>query len=114
MNKVFFCSLFSIMAVLLLAQSTPLEARHHHCRSSHVQVGVGANMVARDAYVARRYVRPVVASRPVIVAQDPYCYSPVYAYAPAYAAPVYVEEVYVAPRPRPVTFGGLSFSFNLF
>lgn len=113
MNKVFFCSLFSIMAVLLFAQSAPLEARHQHCRSSsRVQVGLGANMVTRDTYVARRYVRPVVASRPVIVAQDPYYYSPVY--APVYAAPVYVEEVYVAPRPRPVTFGGLSFSFNLF
>lgn len=113
MNKIFFCSLFSIMAILLFIQSAPLEARHHHSRGGHVQVGVGANVVARDAYVARRYVRPVVAT-PVIVSHDPY-YSPVYVYAPpAYAAPVYVEEVHVAPRCRPMTFGGLSFFLNLF
>lgn len=114
MNKVFFCSLFSIMAILLFAQSAPLEARHH-CRGPRVQVGVGAGVVARETYVTRRYVQPVVA-RPVIVAQDPYFCGPVYTYAaPAYVTPVYVEEeVRVAPRCRPFTFGGLSFSFNLF
>lgn len=114
MNKVLFCSLFSIMTIILFAQSAPLEARHH-CRGSRVQVGLGANVVARDTYVTRRYMGPV-AARPVIVTQDPYYYyspAPVYAYAPAYVAPVYVEEVQVVQRSRPLSFGGLSFFFNL-
>ncbi|MBA3816110.1 MAG: hypothetical protein H0X29_06255 [Parachlamydiaceae bacterium] len=131
MNKIFLGSLLSMMAILLFVQSTPLEARNHHGRGAHVQVGLGASVGARDAYVVRRTVRPMV-SRQVVVVQDPY-YAPVYAYAapayaapvyaapapayaaPVYAAPAYVEEVYQAPRCRPVSFGfgGLSLFFNL-
>lgn len=120
MNKLFFCSIFTIMAVMLFAGS-PLEARHHRHCEGHVQVGVRANAVAGDSYVARRYIRPAV-YRPVIVAQETRpiiitqeAPAPVYVYsAPTYVAPVYVEEVHVAPRARPLTFGGLSFFLNLF
>lgn len=105
MKKTILCSVFVLMALMFI-QEAPLEARGHH-RSSHVQVGIGAQIGVRDAYVARRYVRPV--AQRVYVAPGPY-------YAPAYVYPVqaYVEDVYVAPAPRPLTFGGLSFSWNFF
>lgn len=112
MKKTIFYTLFSLTALLLLAQSSSLEARphRHHHRSTHVQVGIGAGFSARETYVARRYVRPAV--QPVYVVPTPY---PAAAYA--YTAPVYVEEVYLAPAPtyRPLlNFGGLSFSWNFF
>lgn len=110
MKKTIFC-LFFVLAAVLFLQSSPLEARHHH-RSSHVQVGVGmgANIGIRDAYVARRYVRPV--AQQVYVAAPGAYYTPVY----VYPTQAYVEEVYVAPPARQVGLGigGLSFSWNFF
>lgn len=111
MNKVFFCSLLALSAFLLVSQATTVEARCHH-RSSHVQVGVGlgAAVVAPGPYVARRYVRPMP-QQVYVAAPGPY-YNPVY----IYQAPVYVEEVYVAPPCRQIGLGlgGLSFSWNFF
>lgn len=111
MKKTIFYTIFTLTALLLFSQSTPLEARphRHHHRSTHVQVGLGAGFSARDTYVARRYVRPAV--QPVYMVPTTYP-TPVY----VYTAPVYVEEVYLAPAPayRPLTFGGLSFSWNFF
>lgn len=108
-QKTFFLSLLALTAVLVFAQPSQAEARGH-CRSStRVQVGVG-NAYYNDACVVRRYARPVVVPAPVYVAQPCYTCAPVY----AYPAPAYVEEVYVAPAPRPIGFGGLSFSWNFF
>lgn len=111
MKKTILCSFFALTAALIFLQSSPLEARCHQ-RSSHVQVGVGvgANIGVRDAYVARRCVRPMP-QQVYVAAPGPY-YSPVY----VYPAQAYVEEVYVAPPRRQVGLGlgGLSFSWNFF
>jgi len=107
MKKLFACTLLALTALLLFAQSPSVEAREHH-HSTRVQLNLGNHYVQRDAYVVRRYVRPVA---PVIIARPaPYL-------TPVYVAPVqqaYVEEVHVAPACRPLSFGGLSFSFNFF
>ncbi len=109
MKKAVFRSIFVVAVLLLFVQSVSLEARaHHHHRSTRVEVGIGAGAGIRDAYVARRYVRPVV--QPVYVMPTHY---PAPAYI--YTAPVYVEDVYVArPVCSPFSFGGLSLSWNFF
>lgn len=110
MKKTFFCSLLALTAILLFSNIPSAEARghchHRHCGvGTRVQLNLGNYYNYSDAYVVRRYA-PVYA-QPVIVQPAP-CYAPIY----AYPAPV-VEEVYVA-RPRPLTLGGLSFSWNFF
>lgn len=113
MKKTLFCSFVALTAAVLLFQSAPVEARCHHHRGSHVQVGVGLGLgatVGAPAYVARRYVQPI--PQQVYVAPAYPYYAPVY----VYPAPAYVEEVYVAPPCRRVGLGlaGLSFSWNFF
>jgi hypothetical protein len=116
MKKITFFSIAALTAVLMFTQIPSAEARG--CRSTRVSVNVG-NAFAGPTMV-RRVARPVmvapVFTPPPSYYYNPYtaCYTPVYAApAPVYmAAPVYVEEVYVAPRPS--LFTGLSFSWNLF
>lgn len=108
MNKTFFLCLFAFTAVLLFVQQPSAEARH--CRSTRVQLNVVSAYVGPETYVFRRYPQPVAVT-PVYVASPPvYCGTPVY----MYQQPIYVEEVYVARRPAPVIFPGLSFSWNFF
>ena len=117
MNKTFFCSVLAVATLLLTVQSINVEARGycHHPRSS-VRVSVGAFAPARPVYIASPYAPvppPVVYAAPVYAAPvyvNPY---PV-VYAAPVPAPMYVEEVYMAPRPRPAPFSGLSFSWNFF
>jgi hypothetical protein len=114
-KKTFILSLLFLTGFLLFANATQAEARHH-CRSS---VGVNVNVGTRSSntYVTRSYARPVVMPRAVVVPQGYYTpyYAPVYAYEVApVVVPAYYEEVYVAPAPRPIGFGGLSFSWNFF
>jgi len=109
-KKTIFLSFAVLTAVLLFAKPAQAEAKSHCRRSTSVQLNVG--QTHRDAYVVRRCARPVAIPTAVYVPEYralPY-YTPVY----AYPAPVYVEEVYVAPTPRPIGFGGLSFSWNFF
>jgi hypothetical protein len=110
-KKIVFLSFAVLTAVTLFAKPAEAEAKSHCRRSSSVQLNVGQTY-RNDAYVMRRYARPAAVPAAVYVPEYralPY-YTPVY----AYPAPVYVEEVYVAPAPRPMTFGGLSFSWNFF
>ena len=107
MKKKLFYSAFSLGLLCLLAHSPAIEARHH--TNTRVQVNLGAS--------APQYNRYVV-SRPAYVAVQPQYYvqpgpygAPVYVAAPQ---PVYVEQVYVMPAPRPAIFPGLSFSWNFF
>lgn len=115
LNKTLFCSIFALSAIFLVFQGTSLEARCHH-RGSRVQVGVGlGTVVAPEAYVARRYVRPVQ-TQVYVATPGPY-YGAVYVPQAPAPVPVYVEEeVYVVRPYRPVGigFGGLSFSWNFF
>lgn len=109
-RKSLFLTFLAITGILLLTSSTEAEARRH-CRS-HASLGlnVGVGTGYSDAYVTRRYARPVVVSTPVYVPNYYYpCYNQVY----AYPSPAYVEEVYVAPAPR-IGLSGLSFSWNFF
>lgn len=109
-KKTFFLSLLTLTAVLLF--TSQLEARGH-CRSrTNVQLNVGCGYRCNDAYVIRQYTRPVVVPTAVYVPQP--AYSPYYGPVYAYPAPAYVKEVYVAPTPRPIGLGGLSFSWNFF
>lgn len=108
-KKIVFLSFAVLTAVLLFTQPAQAEAKSHCRRSTNVQLNVGQTY-RNDAYVVRRCARPVAVPTAVYVPEYralPY-YAPVY----AYPAPVYVEEMYVAPRP--VGFGGLSFSWNFF
>lgn len=107
-KKSILCSILVCTAVLLFAHPISLEARSH-CRGPHIQIGFGGTFGSRPepTYVVRRYVRPV---RPAVyVVQEPYC-APVYAYPAPQVA--YLEEVYVPKAPRPLSFAGLSFSWN--
>lgn len=110
MKKFCFSVLATLTFTLVFALHSSAEARH--CRSSSVHVGVGSGYVARSVPVVRRAPAPVVMA-PVYVPAAPYYYAP-------YGTPMYVcqpqpyvEEVYVA-RPAPLSFGGLSFSWNFF
>lgn len=119
MKKTFLFSLLTLTAFLMFAHVPTAEARGH--RSTRVQVNVGNCYSCRDAYVMRSmrpapmvyaqpmaYAQPIAYAQPVMVQPAPY-YAPVYAYQP-----VVMEEVYVAPAPRTVGLGGLSFSWNFF
>lgn len=113
-KKTFFLSIFALATLFIIGQPTQAEAKRHCRNSSSVQLNVGAGYRS-DSYMTRRYARPVIVQTPVVYAPPTY-YSP---YAPVYAypAPVYVEEVYVTPAPRPCPFfglGGLSFSWTSF
>lgn len=108
-KKTFFLTLFSLTCLLLVTKHTQAEARSH-CRSNtRVQVNLGTPY--SDAHVLHCYTHPVVVTRTIQipqVARRTY-YTPTYAHqVPA----AYVEEYYVAPRP--ISFGGLSFSWNFF
>nr|QIQ10880.1 hypothetical protein OJOKFFHK_00023 [uncultured bacterium] len=110
-KNIFSLSLLTFTGFLLFAQTSPVEAKHH-CKSRssfHVNVGTRSS----DTLVTRRVVRPV-APTTVIVPQYSTYYTPVYTYEVVPVAPVYYEEVYVTPAPRPVRFGGLSFSLEFF
>ena len=111
-RKTFFLSLLALTATLLFTQVSQAEARSHSRSRTSVQLNVGTGYRCNDAYVVRQYARPVVV--PAAVYAPQHCYSPYYAPVYACQAPVYVEEVYVAPAPRPIGFGGLSFSWNFF
>jgi hypothetical protein len=116
MKKSFFCALFGLTALLLFVQSTSAEAREHRRSRTSVQVNVGNSYGCRDAYVVRRYARPMIPVAPAVPVRPFVCGSPYY-YAPVYVenpSPAYVEEVYVAPTPRPFSFAGLSLSWNFF
>lgn len=114
MKKVSLFAIAALTAILLFTQIPSAEARG--CRGGpRVQVGFGVTNVYPGPTVVRRCARPVVAA-PVFVPPpsyyyDPYtaCYAPV---APVYvASPVYIEEVYMAPQPRPFSFSSFSFSW---
>jgi hypothetical protein len=114
-KKTFFLSLLAFTGFLLFTQTPQAEARSHS-RSTNVQLNVNAGY-RNDAYVTRRYARPVIIAPAAPVYMAPAfhgpCYTPVY----AYPAPTIVEEVYVAPAPRSffgLGLGGLSFSWNFF
>jgi hypothetical protein len=111
MKKPFLYTL-AALAVLFFCQSVPAEARHHYQRNNaQVQLNIGNGPGYREGYVVRRYIAAV--PRPAA----PIAYYPAVPYAtPVYAAPspLYVEEVYVAPVRRPLTFAGLSLSWNFF
>jgi hypothetical protein len=105
MIKNIFLGVCAFTVLCFVGLTSQAEARHHHhCRkSTNIQLNVGAGYSA--PYVSR-YARPVV-----LPVYAPVTYYPV----AAYPAPVIVEEVYVAPAPRPfLGFGGLSFSWNFF
>ena len=99
---------------VLFTGATKAEASCHHCKSSRSSFGVsfGSSYVRQDPVVVRRYITQptqVVYAAPIV--------TPVY-YQPAYPvmiapSPIYMEEVYVAPR-APRAFSGLSFSWNFF
>lgn len=113
--KKFFLSSILALSTLMLFQSSSAEARHHRHSRTNFNVNVGSCVGCRDTYVVRRYAQPVAVAAPVYVAPYAPQYAPVQ-YAPAYAYPpvTYVEQVYVAPRPAIVPFGGFSFSWNFF
>lgn len=120
MKKTFIFSLLAITALLTFASPSIAEARHHRNYSrTNVEVNVGGYAApCRETRIVRQYIRPAPAV--VYVPQTTY-YAPAYTstvFTPAYVAPapaqVYVEDVYVAPRCRPLSFSGLSFSWNFF
>ena len=114
MQKTFFFSLAALTALMLFTQNPSVEAREHGRRSNRTSfnVSVGSAYPCRNTYVVQRYVQPVAPAPVYYYPQGGYA-APVYA-APVYVAPTYVEEVYVAPAPRPLSFAGLSFSWNFF
>lgn len=110
-KKIIFLSFAVLTAILLFAKPAQADAKSHCRRSTSVQLNVG-NTYRENAFVTRRYARPVVIPTQVYV--PAYSSYPYYVPTYAYPAPVYVEEVYVAPAPRTIGFGGLSFSWNFF
>jgi len=108
MKKSFFFSLAALTAVLLFTQIPSAEARHRN--NTRVQLNVANVYPGCDACVVRRSPRPMVVAAPVYAPGPVYAYRPYCAPVYAYPAPVYVEEVYMAPRPS--IFSGLSFSWN--
>lgn len=109
MIKKTFLGICAFAVLCLVCMSTEAEARHHCRKSTNIQFNVGTGY-RTNTYVTR-YARPVMV--PVLPAYTlPPAYYPVYAPVATYPAPVYVEEVYVRPAPRP--FFGLGFSWNFF
>lgn len=104
MNKTLLFSLLALLA-LTVGWQVPAEAKERcrHCKS-HFQIGIGSRIQQPQTYVVRRYAPP-----PVIVVPPAGSYAPIVAYPSPY-----VEEVYLVPSPAPVSFGGLSFSWNFF
>lgn len=109
-KKSFLFVVTGLMATLFIAQSSTAEARHC-CHNPRVQVNVGTCVSAPRAYVIQRYPRQI-AYAPVVAPAVP-CTAPIYTNPVYVVAPGYVEEVVVVPQ-RPLSFGGLSFSWNFF
>ena len=100
--------IISILAIAFFLTTQQVEARH--CRNTRVNINIGSPCRSPDLYIVRR-APPVIVAPAVYVAQPGYYYqpygTPVYVQQP----PVYVEQVYTAPRP--LSFSGFSFFWNL-
>jgi hypothetical protein len=112
-KKTFFLSLLALTAFLLFAQSPQVEARGHHRSRTSLNVSVGT--ACSDIYTVRRYAQPIVVATPAPIYVPATYYRPCITPTYVYQVPTIVEEVRVAPIPRPfMGFGGLSFSWNFF
>jgi len=119
MKKNFFYSFFALVAVLLFVQIPSAEARHCRGSRTNIQINAGTYYNRPQPYVVQRvqvlpqpvYIQPVQyynVPQPVQYYNVP---QPGYY---VYPATTVVEQVYVAPAPRPSLLSGLSFSWNFF